>query len=55
MKEPAIVRWPDGGDATGQDAMMLFAPCLTRDGWVEIRSPMISEADLAKKLAAAGA
>lgn len=39
---PAIVRWPDGKDQTGQDAMILFAPCLNTDNeWAERTNAML--------------
>lgn len=39
---PAIVRWPDGSDQTGQEAMSLLAPILTPDGeWFEHTNKML--------------
>lgn len=39
---PAIVRWPDGGDQAGQEAMSLIAPCLDEAGeWVEQINKML--------------
>ena len=50
----AIVRWSDGmkPGEVGREAMVLIPPQYNRegDGWIEKRSPMISEADMRAKL-----
>ena len=44
---PAFVETPQGGDMAGEDATILFAPCLTNTGqWEEVTQPMIPKYEM---------